>query len=134
MAYVNQERKAKIAAALKLVIPRDWRWSLKIRHHSTLVLTIRKAPVDLLKLLKSPVNGWDGRPKHSDLNVYWLREQFLDPQGKMADLFMKIKEAMNEGNHDRSDLMTDYFDVGWYTDIRIGEWDKPFEVLSKEVA
>jgi hypothetical protein len=22
--------------------------------------------------------------------------------------------------------MTDYFDVGWYIDIKIGKWDKPY--------
>jgi hypothetical protein len=33
---------------------------------------------------------------------------------------------MNIGNHDRSDSQTDYFDVGFYTDISIGRWDTPY--------
>jgi hypothetical protein len=34
--------------------------------------------------------------------------------------------AMNDGNHDRSDIQTDYFDVGWYVDVNIGRWNKPY--------
>jgi hypothetical protein len=33
---------------------------------------------------------------------------------------------MNGGNHDNSDVQTDYFDVGWYVDVNIGSWDKPY--------
>ena len=35
---------------------------------------------------------------------------------------------MMVGNHNNSDISTDYFDVGWYIDINIGKWDKPYEV------
>ena len=31
---------------------------------------------------------------------------------------------MNVGNHDNSDPMTDYFDVGWYISVNLGRWDK----------
>lgn len=48
MAYVSKEKKQKIAAALKTVMPKGWRWSLAINHGSTLILTIASAPVDLM--------------------------------------------------------------------------------------
>jgi hypothetical protein len=32
------------------------------------------------------------------------------------------------GNHDRSDIQSDYFDVGWYVDVNIGSWNRPYEV------
>lgn len=31
-------------------------------------------------------------------------------------------------NHNRSDSQTDYFDVGHYTSINLGSWNKPFVV------
>jgi hypothetical protein len=34
------------------------------------------------------------------------------------------------GNHDRSDSMTDYFDVGWYISINVGKWNKPYEMTA----
>jgi hypothetical protein len=36
---------------------------------------------------------------------------------------------MNAGNHNRSDAMTDYFDVGWYVDVNIGKWNQPYILL-----
>jgi hypothetical protein len=37
---------------------------------------------------------------------------------------------MNTGNWNRSDIMTDYFDVGHYIDLTFGTWDKPFQNTS----
>jgi hypothetical protein len=31
---------------------------------------------------------------------------------------IELRDAMNNGNHDNSDIMSDYFDVGWYVSIR----------------
>jgi hypothetical protein len=33
---------------------------------------------------------------------------------------------MNAGNHNNSDVQSDYFDVGWYIDVNIGKWNKPY--------
>jgi hypothetical protein len=33
---------------------------------------------------------------------------------------------MNAGNWDKSDIQTDYFNVGWYIDVNIGKWNKPY--------
>jgi hypothetical protein len=64
----------------------------------------------------------------ADVNSYHVRECFEDEC--VADVFEAIRDAMNTGNHDNSDITTDYFDVGHYVDIRIGRWDKPFQVLA----
>ena len=48
MAYMNQEKKSKIAAALKGVVPDGWKYSLSVRNHSTIVMTITAAPFDLI--------------------------------------------------------------------------------------
>lgn len=137
MAYMNQERKKAIQARLKDVIPKSWKWSLRVEHHSSITLTIRAADVDLIKevadtnRIRYPVDGWatrdPGDRTHLQLNEYHLDTQFTSSYPIMA----RIKEAMNVGNHDRSDMQTDYFDVGWYAYIHLGKWDKPFKVLSK---
>ena len=36
-----------------------------------------------------------------------------------------------EQNHNNSDVQTDYFDVGWYIEINVGDWEKPYK-LTKE--
>jgi hypothetical protein len=35
MAWMNQKRKAALAAGLKRVLPKGWKYSLAVRDHST---------------------------------------------------------------------------------------------------
>lgn len=133
MAYVNQERKAKIAANLKKVMPEGWKYSLAVRNHSTLVLTIRQAPVDLLGNIRETTSKMDYAfaygNKAPEVGTYWdVNTYYIDRQfsGDVLATMQAIDVAMNDGNHDNSDIQTDYFDVGWYVDIKIGKWDDPF--------
>ena len=137
MAFMSQERKAVIAAELKKVMPRDWKYSLAVRHHSTIVLTIAEAPIDLLTIFNErekanyerrfPNDRQPYQPSsYAQLNEYHLDYEF---SGDLLETFKRIKDAMNVGNHDNSDPMTDYFDVGWYVSIHIGGWNKPFRFV-----
>lgn len=124
MAYMNQEKKSAIAAELKKVIPADWKWSLAVHHHSTIILTIAAAPINLFAIANdndSPYKWTDG---YVQLNEYHLGHNF---KGELLETFQRIKDAMNLGNWDKSDIMTDYFDVGHYVNIHIGKWNKPFQ-------
>lgn len=134
MAYMSQEKKQSIHAALKKVMPKDWKWSLSVRNHSTIVLTIAAAPVDLCQewadclnaqpraLSRPDVYAVRQRPDNVQVNPYYLETQF----NASLEVMEAAKACLYEGNHDRSDLQTDYFDVGWYVDINLGRWDKPF--------
>lgn len=130
MAYIDQDKKAKIAAALKPVMPRGWKYSLAIRHHSTLVLTITAAPFDLLRAMAAVPTRNPQTITHAKVNHYYVRENFDDEC--VADVFEKIVGVLNTDNWDRSDLQTDYFDVGHYVDVQIGRWNKPFTVTAAE--
>lgn len=123
MAYMNQDKKAKIAAALKRVMPKGWKYSLAVRHHSTIVLTISEAPIDLIRAFE----GYSEPEKrtYADVNPYHYRRQFSEKA--VADIFDKIFAVLNMDNYDNSDSMTDYFDVGHYVDVNIGRWNKPFK-------
>lgn len=112
MAYMSQEHKRKIAKLLKDVVPKSWKYSLAVRHHSNIVMTISKANVDL-------TNGKD----YIDVNQYYLEKHF---EGKILEIMKNITNTLNLNNYDRSDIQTDYFDVGHYVTITIGKWDKPF--------
>lgn len=128
MAYMNQTKKAAIAAALKPVMPKGWKYSLRCGS-SGITLTISEAPVDLI----AEINRVRAKlPRHADalakdyvqVNPYWLQHQFDTHLG----VFQAIDKAMNTGNWDRSDVQTDYFDVGHYVYIHLGRWDKPFRL------
>lgn len=132
MAYMNQELKAKIAANLKKVVPEGWKYSLAVRNHSTIVFTLRQAPVDILGNIREAIavkdfgNSYGSKVEvglYWQVNSYYLESQF---SGEVRDVMLKIQEALNDGNWDKSDIQTDYFNVGWYVDINIGRWDEPF--------
>lgn len=125
MAYMNQEKKARIAAALKLAAPKGWKYSLAVRHHSTIVLTISEAPVDLIDAFYKP-GSRETKPLEYGINPYHWREQLRNEE--LREPIRQIMDAMNLDNHDRSDHLTDYFDVGHYVDVSFGRWDKPFKV------
>ena len=121
MAWINQERKATLATGLKKVMPKGWKYSLAVRHHSTLVLIISEALINIV--VHSLYDDQQKCRGYIDVNQYHIDGVF---SGKLLKTFTAIRDAMIVGNHDNSDPMTDYFDVGWYIDINVGKWDKPF--------
>lgn len=111
MAYVPQSLKKKLAPAIKAVLKKyGVQGSIAVRHHSTLVVNLRKGKLDLKE----------------NPNVYWLESHY---EGEVLSFYKELKEAMNNGNFDKSDIQSDYFHVGWYTDINVGKWDKPYEFI-----
>ena len=113
MAYMSQEHKAKLAPTIKAICKKyGIKATLSVRNHSSLVLTVKQGPIDF---------GGD----RIQVNPYWYHEHF---SGKAKSFLAEVLKAMNVGNHDNSDIQTDYFDVGWYVDVNIGRWNKPYVV------
>lgn len=114
MAYMNQERKKAMAPKIKEILRKyGMKGTLSVWDHSTLVLNITSGKIDF---------GED----RIQVNHYWINDHYT---GDARNFLNEVKDAMNIGNHDNSDVYTDYFDVGWYIDINIGRWDKPYIVI-----
>jgi len=135
MAYMNQERKQAKAPAIKAVLKKyDVKGSLSVRGHSTLVLTLKSGKIDFIGN-SNRVCGSSNyqvsrgfRPNTSgycDVNPYWFKEHY---DGKALSFLKEVFAIMNDGNHDNSDIQSDYFDVGWYSDVNIGKWNKPYVI------
>lgn len=117
---MNQEKKKVIAAKLKEIMPKDWKYSLSVYDYSAIVMTISSAPVDLLANI-----DWNKKPESYISNVsYRTLEKCFE--GEVQQLMTKIIDILNTDNHNNSDSQTDYFDVGHYVDLSIGKYDKPF--------
>ena len=121
MAYVTKEQVAGIRKQIKAAFPK-WKVSVRMQRHSTVVVSIMAADIDFLKDYKD-FDGNGVATKNIQVNHYYLDRAF---KGKALAALEKIKTIANKGNHDNSDSQTDYFDVGWYFNLNIGEWDKPF--------
>lgn len=137
MAYFNQERKAERAPVIKAILKKyGVKGSLAVRNHSTFVLNIKSGKLDFIEnFIATDANVMHGRKmsqdqiayirknKSLDVNPYWFKEHYT---GEVLAFLTEVFAAMNNGNHDNSDIQTDYFDVGWYVDVNIGNWNKPY--------
>ena len=137
MAYMNQDKKAAIAPNVKAILKKyGVKGTLAVRHHSTLVLNIKSGSIDFIEnYIKTDENkpyaksmsadqvAYIRNNKCLDVNPYWYQEHF---SGRAVAFLKEVFTVMNKGNHDNSDVQTDYFDVGWYVDVNIGQWNKPY--------
>lgn len=126
MAYMSQEKKAKIAAMLKEVMPSGYKYSLSVRDHSEIVLTIASAPIDLVKLAKES-GKYSSLDNYVQVNSHYMHEHFKGTE--VHELFCKIQKAMYGADYfDDSDIMTDFHHCAYYVSVNIGKWNKPFVV------
>lgn len=114
MSYMSQELKSSLAPAIKAVLKKyGMKGSIAVRHHSTLVVNLQEGELQF--------------EQHS-VNPYSIKNYY---SGDQQAFLLELSAAMSKGNHDNSDLQSDYFDVGWYISINIGQWNKPYVFLGE---
>lgn len=118
MAWASKELKDRVAPKLRELAKSYGVSATVARNHGTLVLNVQKGKLDF-------ATDYNNTSHLSTIQVnpYAVKEQFND---KSQEFLLKALEIMNDGNWDRSDMMTDYWDIGWYCDINIGKWDRPY--------
>jgi len=136
MAYMNQERKAKITKMLKPILAKyKVKGSLSVRNHSTIVLTLKSGAIDFIgnsnrvcgndfyqvqRGFKPTTSGYD------QVNPYWFQDHYDgDAKAFLTEAFKALKSA---DWYDESDAMIDYFNIAYYVDINIGKWNSPYIV------
>ena len=132
MAYVSQEMKKELAPAIKAVLKKyGVKGSVSVRHHTSLVVTIREGSLDFsgaknaqneFRFTASDGNFYD------QVNTYHIGMFY---QGKaqsfLKELLAAMKQPTSRGEwFDHSDPMTDYFHRAYYTDINVGKWNKGY--------
>ena len=135
MAYMNQERKAKLAPAVKAILKRYGVKGTLSTDSATISLNIKSGTLDFIGDYNKTVGDRPGgfrlgspAQDYLQVNPYWYDEHFSN---KVIKKFMnEVMRALNTGNHDNSDIQTDYFDVGWYVRVNVGKWNKPY-ILEK---
>lgn len=141
MAYMNQEKKAAIVAAVKPILKKyGVKGTFAVRNHSTICLNVKEGQIDFIenyiqtdidKVVANKMSAdqvaYIRKNKTLDVNPYWFQEHFSGKaKAFLTEVFTGMKSA---GWYDRSDAMTDYFDTAYYVDVNIGSWKKPYEVV-----
>lgn len=123
MAYMSKETKKELAPAIRKILKKyNIKGTLAVKNYSTLVLNVKSGDLDIIGSYTKK-NNVDHEVSYLQVNTYYTDDHYT---GKVKNFLSEISDAMNKGNFDKSDLQTDYFHVGWYTDINIGQWDKPY--------
>lgn len=135
MAYMNQEKKATIAAQVKPIFKKyGVKGSLAVRHHSTIVVNIKSGALDFIGNYNDMLFDRQSRlcqevhlaKDYLDVNPYWYREHF---SGECKEFFEELFAAVKgAGWYNNSDAMIDYFDTAYYFDVNVGRWNKPYEL------
>ena len=135
MAYVSQELKSKLSPAIKAVCKKyGVKASIAVRNHMTLALNVKSGKIDFIgnsnrvcgadfyqvqRGFKPNTTGYD------QVNPYHFQNHY---DGDARAFLSEVLAVMNDGNWDKSDIQSDYFNVGWYVDVNIGSWNKPYTV------
>ena len=141
MAYVSQETKAKIVAAVKPILKKyGLKGTFAVRNHSTICLNLKSGKIDFIEnYITTDSNVLHGRKmsqdqidyirknKSVDVNPYWFHEHF---SGKAKAALTEIFSAMKKAGDwfDKSDAQVDYFHTAYYIDVNIGKWNKAYQV------
>ena len=121
MAYVSQDKKKSLAPVIKAVLKKyDMKGSISVRHHSTLVVNIKQGPINF-----EDYSHGDG---YIQVNTYWIDSHY---KGVARDFLNELKAAMEGPSfYNNDDTQSDYFDRSHYTDINIGQWNKPYALAA----
>ena len=136
MAYMNQEKKAKIVSAVKPILKKyGVKATFAVRNHSTICLNVKAGNIDFIEnyiqtgqRMSEDQVAFIRKNKSIDVNPYWFQDHFSGKaKSFLSEAFTAMKSAGNW--YDRSDAQTDYFDTAYYVDVNIGSWKKPYEVI-----
>lgn len=114
MAYISKEKTAEIRATLKREYP-EMRFGVRRDNYGTLHVSILKSPYEFRNEQQIQAGG------SFPVNHYYP-EQFNN-----SKILSHIIAICNDGNWDNSRPEVDYFCVGWYLHITLGNWKTHFQ-------
>jgi len=111
--------------------------TLSVDNMSTINLNIKSSAFDFVGIYNKKLqedHGW------KNLNeTFYVRENFTLTDGWITDSYQGQELAFFEeafaalrsaGYYNNTDAQTDYFDTAYYYYIKIGKWDKPYQLTA----
>lgn len=141
MAYVSKALKKELAPGIRRVLKKyRMKGTISVNmSHTQLRVTLWEGPLfaDMWRERRNNSQEqwlyWSySVPSGAAENDFWQAQ--LRKAGLVGDDYTFICElgaAMDAGNHNSSDIMSDYFDVGWYSEIAVGRYERNY-VCSKQ--
>jgi len=117
MAYMSKEHAKEIRNNLKKEFP-NFKFSVRNRHYSSISVSLLKSPLDFSTDLE----------KNKPFDYIQVNHYHLEWYSH-SDILKRIKDIINAKNYDNSEPQFDHFDVGYYVDMNIGDYEKPYEQI-----
>ena len=115
MAYISTPEVKLIRETLKQAYP-DFKFSVKRDNQTSVDVSVLSGPIEL------EVN-------RSDINQYHLDTLY---KGKTLELLKGIDKVIRMApvrqHYDKSDTLSDYFNVAYYYHISVGNYNQEYEV------
>ena len=132
MAYISQQAKKELLPGIKVVLKKyNVKGTVSVRNHMTLAVNLKSGSLDFSRGKNARgeqlgLTATDGG-FYDQVNTYHISKFY---NGETREFLTELLAAMKGDKwYDRSDIMTDYFDTAYYTDINVGKFDKGYEVV-----
>jgi len=136
MAYMNQEKKAIINNLMKPILKKyNVKATLSVDNMSTINLNIKSSAFDFVGIYNKKNQEEQNRKYPNE--TFYARENFTLTDGWIADSYEGQELAFFEeafaalrsaGYYNNTDCQTDYFDTAYYYYVKIGQWNKPYQL------
>ena len=131
MAFISQQDKKTLAPAIKAVFKKyGFKGTISIKNHMTLCANVSAGRLDLLGAAAAVSSLRSSG--YYQANAYRpTNEKYKDINKDIFNFYEDLKKAMRGALwFDKSDIMTDYFHTAYFMDINIGQWNKPYKLIS----
>ena len=124
MSYISTEDVKKIRVALKNEFGKKLKFGVrKSPSHHSVSVTIKSGTVDFSDIMRN--NTYDQvQVNHYHLQNYGVHQSLFE---KIVEI---IKTAPSKEWYNNSDAMIDYFDVAFYFDLNVGDWNNPYKKVA----
>ena len=124
MSYISTEDVKKIRVALKNEFGKKLKFGVrKSPSHHSVSVTIKSGTVDFSDIMRN--NTYDQvQVNHYHLQNYGVHKSLFE---KIVEI---IKTAPSNKWYNNSDPMIDYFDVAFYFELNVGDWNNPYKKVA----
>lgn len=116
MAYVPKELKQTLVSQIKPILKKyGMKATFSVKDYSTFNINVKEGQL---------FNSLNNKHKSFRHLSYSVEKEFKG--SKEFNFLKEIIDTVNQHNHDDSDSQRDYFDTGFYFNINLGKFDKPY--------
>ena len=136
MTYISKEQQKEKLVKLKPLFKKyGLRATLARSNASKITLNIWEGSIDFMGQYNNyRINNKDRYCDNSNVEnflnyktiVITNNYTFKEFSGEALEFLIEVNKILQQDNYDRSDMMTDYFDIGFFVDISIGNYEKDY--------